>query len=112
MLISRHSKNLFSGRMKIVYQGQYFYFYSGPEYQSEITAEEFNGGYWKNLDDTKRTIILPVSAVSSIDLYHDLFEIHLYVSGLKVPRLFKFLDANAFTQFLTVLQQGFHFELI
>ena len=95
--------------MKVEFRGKYFYVYSGPQVASEIPAEEWVG-YWKNIDETKRTEIIHAEAVTGLDLYPELLEVHMYMEGRKVPRMFKLATETAYQQVLQTFQSGLSFE--
>lgn len=97
--------------MKIEYKGQFFYVRTGPEYASELPAEEFVG-MWCNIDDTKRIDIFYTSQVIGVSLYPDLLEAHLYVRGRKTPKQYKFADVSTYEKYISVLQSGLSFDLM
>jgi hypothetical protein len=96
--------------MKVAFRGQYLYVYSGPEFATEIPAEEWIG-IWRNIDETKRTEIINAEYVGGVDLLPDLFEVHLYLRGRKTPRQFKMVDEQAYQQVVQILQSGLSFDV-
>jgi hypothetical protein len=96
--------------MKLDYKGQFFYIRSGPEYQEELPAEEWIG-VWRNIDETRRIEIMYTNQVTEIDLFPDLFEVHIYIRGRKIGKQYKFPHAEAYERFIAVLQSGLAFDL-
>ncbi len=94
--------------MKVEFRGKFFYFTSGPEVANEISAEEWVG-YWKNIDDTKRTEMVNADCVVIVDAFPELFEVHLYMQGRKTPRMYKMATVEGYNQVLQVLQSGMNF---
>jgi hypothetical protein len=94
--------------MKVEFRGNFFYFTSGNEFRTEIQAEEWVG-YWKNIDDVKRTEMINTKGVGSLDLYPELFEVHLYLEGRKLPRMFKMATVEGYNQVVQTLQSGINF---
>jgi hypothetical protein len=96
--------------MKLDYKGQFFYIRSGPEYATELPAEEWIG-IWRNIDETRRIEIMYTTQVTEVNLFPDFWEAHLYVRGRKTAKQYKFPDAATYDRFVSVLQSGLAFDL-
>lgn len=97
--------------MKIQYKGQYFYVLSGPEYATEMPAEEWVG-VWRNIDETRRIEITQTAQITEVVMFPDLWEVHLYIRGRKTPKQYKFPDADTYSRFIQFLQSGLNFDLM
>lgn len=95
--------------MKVAFRGKFLYVQSGREFAAEIPAEEWVG-YWKNIDETKRTELISVEGVSALDLYAELLEVHIYMEGRKVPRMFKMATQTDYDKVVQTLQSGLSFD--
>jgi hypothetical protein len=96
--------------MKIECKGQFFYIRSGPEYANDLPAEEWFG-VWQNNDETRRIEIVYTNHFTEINLFPDLWEVHLYIRGRKIPKRFKFPDSATYDRFVAVLQSALSFDL-
>ncbi len=96
--------------MKLEYKGQFFYIRSGPEYTTELPAEEWIG-LWRNIDETRRIEIMYTTQVTEVNLFPDLWEVHLFVRGRKTAKQYKFPDVATYDRFVAVLQSGLSFDL-
>jgi hypothetical protein len=96
--------------MKFEYKGQFFYIRSGPEYQQDLPAEEWIG-IWRNIDETSRIEIVYSSQITEINLFPDLWELHLYIRGRKTAKQYKFPDAATYQHCIEVLQSALSFDL-
>ena len=96
--------------MKLEYKGQFFYIRSGPDYATELPAEEWIG-VWRNIDETRRIEIMYTTQVTEVNLFPDLWEVHLYVRGRKTAKQYKFPDSATYDRFVQVLQSGLSFDL-
>ncbi len=94
--------------MRVLFRGKFFYFHSGPEFVTEIQAEEWVG-FWKQIDLTKRTEMINTQAVTALEIYPELFEVHLHMEGRKVPRMFKMANETGYLQVVEILQSGLTF---
>ncbi len=94
--------------MKVEFRGKFFYFTSGPEFANEIATEEWIG-VWRNIDESRRTEMINVACVVMVDVFPDLYEVHLYMDGRKTPRQFKMATVEGYNQVLQVLQSGMNF---
>jgi hypothetical protein len=95
--------------MKVQFRGKFFYFTSGPEFANEIQAEEWVG-FWRNIDETKRTEMINTACVVSVDVFPDLYEVHLYMDGRKIPRQYKMATVEGYNQVIQTLQSGLSFD--
>jgi hypothetical protein len=97
-------------RMKFEYKGQFFYIRSGPEYQQDLPGEEWIG-IWRNIDETRRIEIVYSSQITEINLFPDLWEVHLYIRGRKTAKQYKFPDDATYQKCIEVLQSALSFDL-
>lgn len=97
--------------MRVFARGQYFYVYTRPELRNELYVEEKKYLNWIDSDLETKVQIFPISSIIGLELFPDLFEVHVHLKGYKVPKEYKLLSAQDFHRFVQILQSGLHFEL-
>ncbi len=98
--------------MRFLYEGQYFYLYSGSQFQNEIHAEVWSGFSWQDVDLTQKIEIVKTEHIMAVELYPDLAELAIHFQNKKEPVKYKFEEDSHFHHFIRVLQSGLHFSLM
>ena len=98
--------------MRFFARGHYFYVYTRPDLREQLFVEEKQYMNWVDCDRTTRILIFPITSIIGIELFPELFEIHLAIQGQKIPKEYKVSTIQDFHRFVEILQSGLHFELM